>query len=155
MRTFAILMLASLATAACVRTRTDPATGKVDVDVENPMKKGEVWNAKLAGQGNYPSVTGTAQATSINAQMTATIALTGATAGATHPWHVHEGKCGSGGAIVGDPSAYTPLTVGSDGTAQGNATVSTTLHEAKEYHVNVHLSPTEMGTIIACGNLDD
>ena len=154
MRTFAILMLACL-TASCVRTRTDPATGKVDIDVENPMKKGEVWNAKLAGVGNYPNVTGTAQATSINAQMTATVALTGATPGATHPWHVHEGKCGSGGAIVGDASAYTPLVVGSDGTAQGNATVAHTLHEAKEYHVNVHASASDMGTIIACGNLDD
>ena len=154
MRTIAILMLAGLA-ASCVRARTDPATGKVDVDVENPQKQGEVWNARLAGQGNFTSVTGTASATSINAQMTANISLTGATAGAVYPWHVHEGKCGSGGAIVGDASAYTPLTVGSDGTAQGNATVGTTLHEAREYHVNVHASASDMATIIACGNLDD
>ena len=154
MRTIAILMLAGLA-AACVRTRTDPATGKVDVDVENPQKRGEDWNARLAGQGNFTRVSGTARATSINAQMTANVSLTGATPGAVHPWHVHEGKCGSGGAIVGDPSAYTPLTVGSDGTAQGNATVGTTLHEARDYHVNVHASTGDMGTIIACGNLED
>ncbi len=154
MRTFAIVMLACLA-ASCVRTRTDPATGKVDVDVENPLKKGEVWNAKLAGQGTFTSVSGTARASSINAQMTANISLTGATPGAVLPWHVHEGKCGSGGAIVGDASAYTPLTVGSDGTAQGNATVGTTLHEARDYHVNVHASSSDMATIIACGELDD
>ncbi len=154
MRTIAILLLAGLA-ASCVRTRTDPATGKVDVDVENPQKQGEDWNARLAGMGTFTSVSGTARAVSMNAQMTANVSLTGATAGAVLPWHVHEGKCGSGGAIVGDPSAYTPLTVGTDGTAQGNATVSTTLHEAKEYHVNVHASATDMGTIVACGNLDD
>ena len=154
MRTLAILLAACVA-ASCVRARTDPATGKVDVDVENPLKKGEVWNAKLAGQGNYTGVSGTAQATSINGQMTATIGVTGATPGATLPWHVHEGKCGSGGAIVGDPGAYTPLTVGNDGAAQGNAQVGVTLNEAKEYHVNVHASPSDMATIVACGELDD
>ena len=154
MRTIAILLLAGLA-ASCVRTRTDPATGKVDVDVENPQKQGEDWSAKLAGQGNFTRVSGTARAVSMNAQLTANVSLTGATPGAVHPWHVHEGKCGSGGAIVGDASAYTPLTVGSDGTAQGNATVNATLHEAREYHVNVHASASDMATIIACGNLDD
>ena len=33
--------LAALFSAACVRTRTDPVTGKVDVDVESPTKRGE------------------------------------------------------------------------------------------------------------------
>ena len=34
---------AALLAGACVRTRTDPVTGKIDVDVESPTKKGEDW----------------------------------------------------------------------------------------------------------------
>lgn len=154
MRKLSMILLAGLV-AACVRTQRNPATGDVDLDVESPTKSGETWNARLTGQAGYPSVSGSARASVANNQTTTTISLTGATAGGTHPWHVHEGKCGSGGAIVGDASAYSPLSVGTQGTAQGSATLSVVLNEAKDYHVNVHASPTDLPTIVACGNLDD
>ena len=57
--------------------------------------------------------------------------------------------------VVGPVSAYPPLTVGSGGTATAQAHVPVELDEARRYVVDVHASPTEMGTVVACGDLDD
>ena len=154
MRILPLLLLAATA-VGCVRTSTNPATGKVDVDIESPMKKGEDWKTILAGTGMYTNISGNAGALVAEGRTNATISIRGAQPGAVHPWHLHLGRCGSGGAIVGDAGAYTPLTVGNDGTAQGSATVMVRLEESSEYHVNVHLSPSQPETIIACGNLED
>lgn len=154
MRT-AALLLAVFATTACVRTTRDPASGKIDVDVESPTKRGEDWRGKLYGQSTHASYQGDIGADVLDGKTTATIALTGAASGGYHPWHIHEGKCGSGGPIIGDPSAYRPLTVGSDGKAAGSAVLMLQLKEATEYYVNVHQSPSDMGTIVACGQLGD
>ena len=60
MRKSALWLVASLsiATTACVRTHTNEASGKVDVDVESPTKKGEDWKGELKGQGMFASVRG-------------------------------------------------------------------------------------------------
>lgn len=85
----------------------------------------------------------------------ATVSLTGAKPGAVYPWHVHVGKCGMtpGGKVWGDPSAYKPLTAGSDGTAKGTATISMAVPVSGDYYVNIHASPSDMATIVSCGNL--
>lgn len=152
---FTLPFAAVVATAGCVRTATNPATGETDVDVELPTKQGEDWSGKLAGQGVYANLTGSTQAMVVEGRTTVTVRLDNAAAGAVHPWHVHEGACGSGGPIVGDPSAYSPLIVGDDGHAAGHAQLSLGLDEAKDYFVNIHASPTDLATIIACGDLDD
>lgn len=154
MRT-AALLLAVFATTACVRTTRDPASGKIDVDVESPTKRGEDWRGKVRGEGTHMSYQGDIGADVLEGKTTATIALTGGIAGSVHPWHIHEGKCGSGGPIIGDPSAYTPVTVGSDGRAAGSAVLMLQLKEATEYYVNVHHSTGDMATIVACGQLGD
>jgi hypothetical protein len=149
-----LLAAASLATAACVRTATNSATGKTDVDVEMPGKKGEDWTTTIKAKG-ASSMRGTGKALVADGKTTATVSLEGAAAGAVHPWHIHEGTCASGGPIVGDAAAYTPLTVGADGRAQGSAQLAVRLDEAHHYFVNVHASPGDMATIVACGDLDD
>jgi hypothetical protein len=85
----------------------------------------------------------------------ATVSLTGAKPGAVYPWHVHVGKCGMtpGGKVWGDPSAYKPLTAGSDGTAKGTATIAMAVPTSGGYYVNIHASPSDMATIVSCGNL--
>ena len=50
---------------------------------------------------------------------------------------------------------YPPLVVASNGTATATANLSTKLNEAKNYIINIHASPTNMGTIIACGDYND
>ncbi len=69
------------------------------------------------------------------------------------PWHVHVGTCGSGGSVYGDPSAYPVMTVGADGSAHAEATISKSLAAGDEYYINIHKSPSEMQTIVACGGV--
>jgi hypothetical protein len=149
------LLLAAFVAVGCVRTSTNPATGKVDVDVESPTKTGEDWKARIAGVGSYASLTGNSTVLVNKGAMSARINLMGGDQGSRHPWHVHEGKCGTGGPIVGNPAAYPPLVVTSDGKATASADLTVALKEAMDYHVNVHESSTNMANIIACGNLDD
>lgn len=154
MRTLALVVAAALA-AGCVRTQSNPATGSTDIDVESPTKRGEDWSGRLTGQGMYAGVSGGMNANVVDGRTTASVNIEGAAPDAVHPWHIHEGKCGSGGPIVGDPMAYPPLRVGADGRAADNATVLVELNEAKDYFVNVHASTTDLATIVACGDLDD
>lgn len=117
---------------------------------------GEDWNASLSSQSGT-TVGGTVQARAGETGTTATISLQGASSGARHPWHIHKGTCGSNGPIVGPASAYPVLMVGSDGRATATATVSVNIDvgEDDDYYVNVHASPENLGTIVACGDLDD
>ena len=153
-RTAALLALALLSTA-CVRRQTDPVTGRSDFDIESPFKKGEDFKVNIAGTGPGAGITGRGEIRTIGSETTVAFTLNGAQPGAVHPWHVHDGKCDTGGPIVGNASDYSPLQVGNDGKAQGNARVSVGLSEAKPYHINIHASSSDMGTIIACGNLVD
>lgn len=149
------LVCAAAALAACTpRINTNPETGKVDVDLEPVTQRGEVWNAALAAQGGG-TVRGTATATAREGHTVAAISITGGTPGAVHPWHIHEGTCASGGPVVGPANAYPPLQVASNGAATADAHLMLTLNEARDYHVNVHASPSEMGNIISCGALND
>ena len=156
MRTLLVLLLATSVTA-CLRVNRDPVTGNADVDVESPMQTGEAWEARIAGRGSWSAITGNSRMTAGGGDaVTVSINIAGASSGGFHPWHVHDGTCASGGPIVGSPGAYGLLSVGADGRAQGNANLAgVKLNEAKNYHVNVHQSASQMGTIIACGDLND
>lgn len=82
------------------------------------------------------------------------IDLRGAASNSMLPWHLHEGTCGSGGAIVGDPAAYPPLAVELDGSGSSEADLQVSLTPGSDYHVNVHKSPSELETIVACGEVE-
>jgi len=151
------IAIAFLVTAACSRTvkvETDPKSGKADVDIQAPGVP-ETWSATLSAVG-ASGITGTAKGTTANDRTDVTINISGAQAGSTLPWHIHEGKCGDASPpVVGDASAYPPITVGSDGSGTATAHVSVKLNEAKNYIVNVHASPTNLGTIVSCGDYND
>lgn len=154
MRILPLLFVAVVA-AGCLRTTRDPATGKVDVDVESPTKKGEDWKATVTGVGVYGSVNGQSTVLVAEGKSEVSLRVAGHDASGPHPWHVHEGKCGSGGAIVGNMNDYSPLTFGNDRMAQSSAKLDVRLDESKDYHVNIHRSSGDMATIIACGNYAD
>ena len=154
MRIIPILLVLG-ATVGCVRTSRNPATGRVDVDVESPTKTGEDWRGEVKGIGAMMQLSGTAKAEVSNGVTAASMSLTGARAGGSHPWHIHLGRCGSGGPIVGDPNLYPPLVIGDNGSGAASARLQLQLDEAKEYYVNVHASMSEMENIVACGQIDD
>ena len=151
------LLVLALLIAACSRTvkvQSDPGSGKVDVDVDRPGVA-EGWRGTLNAVGGS-GVTGTASGTSANDMTHVTVNVMGAQAGARLPWHVHEGKCGDANPpIVGPPAAYPPMVVGANGRATAQAHLNLQLNEAKSYIVNVHASPTNLGTIVSCGDYDD
>ncbi|HEU4561788.1 MAG TPA: hypothetical protein VFS20_28445 [Longimicrobium sp.] len=156
MRNAKLLVLALLI-AACSRTvkvESDPNSGKVDVDVGR-AGAAEGWRGTLNPVGGS-GITGMATGTSANNMTRVYVNVAGAQAGATLPWHVHEGKCGDASPpIVGPASAYPPLVVGANGRATAQAHLNLDLNEAKSYIVNVHASPTNLGTIVSCGDYND
>jgi len=112
------------------------------------------WTATLEPQGGS-QVRGTASvmAGSGAGTMNAEVAMTGGAKDGTHPWHVHAGTCATGGDIVGPPADYTPLKADGEGTATARNTVNIAAPASGDYHVNIHLSPEAMGTIVSCGDL--
>jgi superoxide dismutase, Cu-Zn family len=112
------------------------------------------YSANLAAM-NGSTVHGSATVHSMTAgQQTVALQLSGGTPGATYPWHIHSGSCADGMTpVVGNASLYTALGTSGDGTASLTANLPITLDANQRYHVNVHASPTDMGTIVACGDL--
>jgi len=112
------------------------------------------WSSNIQPVGNF-TVRGTAKAQSVGVGTGITISIEGAAHHAQHPWHVHRGVCGDNGPIVGDANNYPTLNVSMEGRASADATIGTSLNERDSYYVNVHKSPTELGTIVGCGKLDN
>jgi hypothetical protein len=111
------------------------------------------YSANLAAMNNS-TVHGSATVHSMNGSQTVNLQVSGGTPGATYPWHIHAGTCADGmGPIVGNAQLYTALGTSGDGTASLMTTLPVTLNDNQRYHVNVHASPTDMGTIVACGDL--
>ena len=88
-----------------------------------------------------------------SARTQAHVEISNAAPGGRHPWHVHRGRCGNDLGILGPPDAYAPLDVGSDGKASCTTTLALAAPTSGEYFVNVHASPSNMKTIVVCGNL--
>ena len=110
------------------------------------------WSATLRPQ-NGSTVSGTATAQPLTGDsLVVTIKIKGAKAGDSNPWHVHSGGCDSSGAVIGDPSRYAPMTIGTDQAAEATARVKALLTLGVPYSINVHRSPSDMA-VIACGNL--
>lgn len=81
------------------------------------------------------------------------VTLSGGSVGGRHPWHVHTGTCGSGGEIVADATAYPILEPNARGNASATATLDIELDPEADYHVNLHASPDDLGTLVGCGDL--
>ena len=110
------------------------------------------WSATLRPQ-NGSTISGTATALPLTGDsLVVTIKIKGAKAGDSNPWHVHSGGCDSSGAVLGDPSRYAPMTIGTDQAAEATARVKALLTLGVPYSINVHRSPSDMA-VIACGNL--
>jgi hypothetical protein len=112
------------------------------------------WSSNIQPVGGF-TVRGTAKAQSVGVGTGVTISIEGAAHHAQHPWHVHRGVCGDNGPIVGSATDYPVLGVSMEGKASANATIGTSLNERESYYVNIHKSPTELGTIVGCGKLDN
>jgi hypothetical protein len=83
----------------------------------------------------------------------ARIDVSNASPGGEHPWHVHRGRCGSNGQVLGNANDYPLLKIDGDGKASKEAHLDLMLPTYGDYSVNVHASRSNMETIVACSNL--
>jgi hypothetical protein len=118
---------------------------------------GERWNATLAtpsGLTGAVQVRGTGYlARDPSGSAKVVIHVSNATPGGVHPWAVRAGHCGTDNPVLGDLSAYPNLKIDKDGTAQESALLSVPFPTSGAYSLEVRASPTNMATVIACGNL--
>lgn len=130
--------------------RIAAAVGLASFALVAPMK----WSAKLAPQGGT-KVSGTVSVEpGKDASSThATVTITDGDPGATYPWHVHSGKCGDNGGVVGQASAYTPIKIDKSGKGKVDVTLPFAIPDNGAYYVNIHHSPSDMGTIVSCGDM--
>lgn len=126
-----------------------------DIDDDDGTPAMLAWTATLAPNVGYSGLTGTATVRQdVGAQsFDASASIRGDTPGAVRPWHVHFGNCATGGDIVGGDLTYPRLIVDASGAADASVTIPVALDPVAQYHVNVHLSDAQLGTIIACGDL--
>jgi len=124
-----------------------------DLEMNDEYDRAAEWHADLQGLPGFEDVSGSAHARVEDGRTNVTASVSGAPPEGTHPWHIHNGSCETGGGIVGDAGAYPPLQVGAEGNASAEATIAVGLDEGAQYHVNVHASPEDLGTVVACGDL--
>lgn len=145
------LLALTLGVGACRSSR--PTT---ELRASDAARRNE-WKASLftpSGLAGAMQVRGTATwSREGDAVSLATVNISNATPGGLHPWHVHRGRCGDNGPIVGDASAYKALSVNDKGNATAIARLNVALPDSGTFSVNVHALATNMGTIISCGNL--
>jgi hypothetical protein len=146
-------LLASLVLSAC-----GGGGRAVEIDPKQQLV-GNRWNAILATPSTLAGVTqvrGTgwmAQDEDDTERTLAFVTVSNAVPGGRHPWHVHVGQCGNDRGILGAADAYPILEVKGNGRAEATAELSLPVPTSGQYFINVHASPNNLGTIIACGNL--
>ncbi len=153
-RLFTAAVAATLATAGC-----NPFHKNANEIKRSDVPVGERWNATLAtpsGLAGAVQVRGSgylARGDSPSSNSKAVIHVSNATPGGIHPWQVRNGQCGNDSPIVGDQSSYPNLKIDNDGTAQGSANLNIPFPTSGDYSLQVMASASNMGTVIACGNL--
>ncbi len=125
-----------------------------DTTTTQPLER--VWQGQLEGEPGWEHLSGETAVHFVEgtASFIAAAQIAGDEPGEIRPWHVHFNTCAEGGGIVGEDGDYPRLVVDTDGTAVASATVPQSVEPGADYHVNVHLSEAEMGTIIMCADLE-
>lgn len=155
------LSLALAGFAACEQqgeegSLTEEIAGEYEMEDEPQVDATEVasWEAALSPAATGSAVSGQAsiRATGEGDSEVAT-SIEGAEPGRTYPWHIHSGSCGSGGPIFGAAGDYQPVTTNDAGEGEAEAIVPVGLDPEGDYYVNVHASPEDLATIVACGEV--
>jgi Cu-Zn family superoxide dismutase len=112
------------------------------------------YAAAVAGKDGSPIHGAATMKSSSDAKGTVIdLKLMGVPAGETHPWHVHMGSCAKSGGVWGGGANYKPLVADAKGNGESKATIAMALPDTGSYYVNIHESSTNMGKIVACGDL--
>jgi hypothetical protein len=145
MMRFRYLGLALLFPAACSRP--------IRLESPTPAATTVDWSTTLQPSAPGSGVGGAASVQSSEGRTTAVLSLTGMPAGEQLAWQIRRGECGENGPVVGEPSAYVPLAVGSAGRATAQVILSAALDVGAAYAVVVHAKADPSSAVIACGQL--
>lgn len=151
-----IVAAAAVALLAAGSSTSSPALAATRSALGVTADTGMSYAATLAAPAGYSGsekVTGTATVTPEGKGFKVDVSIEGAAPNSTHPWHVHTGTCDKSDGVVGSGSDYKPIQVDAQGKGSATATVSVPLPDGGTV-VNVHESPANMKTIVACGALE-
>ncbi|MGH2532150.1 MAG: hypothetical protein ACRDJW_07550 [Thermomicrobiales bacterium] len=130
-RGFAVVLVV-LGMAVLVNAPVAAQEDSVTIDLDELNDSGVSGEATLTADGDSTLVS---------------IDVLGASGG--HPAHIHEGTCDEL-----NPNPTFPLTsVDADGLSETTVEVALDDLTADPYAINVHLSDTELGTYVTCGNI--
>ncbi|MFV8336095.1 CHRD domain-containing protein [Flavobacterium sp. RSP29] len=125
-------------------------------DDSSPQLTGESKQFILLSKSN-PAVSGTVTFAKRNDDTTLiTVQLSGTSAGGNHPAHIHAGTAAEGGAISLDLTSITGSTGKSETVVKALNNGSPITYEqliSFDGYVNVHLSGTDLATLIAQGDI--
>jgi hypothetical protein len=149
---FLIVAIAAVAAASCAQRVSQTDTGEIATARWSATLARPAAADSTAAPGNIIGSVAVSPGNTIS-ETRVTVMLANATPGAVYPWHIHAGSCGNDNGIVGPTPSYEPITIGSDGKGEVTTTLPFSTPTTGEYFVNIHKSSTEMGTIVACGDL--
>jgi superoxide dismutase, Cu-Zn family len=111
------------------------------------------WEGMLKGNGNSKINGVISIAKGEDGKALATVEFEGDTPGVTRPWHVHVGSCTKGGGVLGGAMNYRAVTVSDKGHGMQVANLPVAVPDTGSFYVNIHESSTNMGSVVACGDL--
>lgn len=81
---------------------------------------------------------------------TVELMLSGDEPGSKRVWHAHKGTCAHDEGMIGHADAYPPLMIGLNGKGRAKVKLDSPLADGSTYFVAVHISATDMKSIVAC-----
>lgn len=150
MRLPLVVLTSALLLAGCGGERPAGDTPQEQPGAASPTEA--VWSTTLRPGSDQSQLRGSATAEAREGRTAIRVELVGGEPGATHPWHVHQGACGSGGGYFHESESYPPLHLDDQGRGTAAATVPAELQPGQEYHVNVH-GADDHDHSAACGEL--
>lgn len=139
-----VMALGSLGAAGCIAR---------PVERDSALPTSQQWQADLSPvttNGVHGRVI--VLATPTAGQSRVVFAISGGTPGMIMPWHIHRGRCGDNGAVVGRAADYPPLMLNDVGSLQAAVQLPISLEGRGPFYVHLHAPGTTMATL-ACGAL--
>lgn len=130
--------------------------GEVNAPSGTAIGGGAAFKAEI-NPTNNGRVTGFATMSAGQEGNRAVVAMTLGGPSGTYIWHIHEGKCGSLGVLMGDKSNYPPVQVGDSGQITFRVSLNFPPPAGGSYAIEVHQGsdPGSEGNVVACGTLKE
>jgi hypothetical protein len=128
--------------------------GEVNAPAGTAVPGGAAFKAEI-NPTNNGTVTGFATMSASQGGNSTVINMTLGGPRGTYIWHIHEGKCGNTGVLMGDKSNYPPVQVGDSGQVMFRTNLNFTPPAGGTYSIEVHQGsdPASEGKVVACGTL--